>query len=288
MRRETLQALEKIGKSLDKGLTPTVHNGGIVMPGRAAETFRFPGRESTNVRQETRGSSTGSRKGTTGGQGSPGGSGPSSEAAPTVISDLESAYCEQLEEIDGAYPGRRVWRQLGGLWLLITAGLVHGSPVTARFLVAVPFDGEIPKAWAFWGDGSWIGPRHTNFADGSICCMHTPDNTWTAGESLVDLFDLYTLWAVRHLHVRLFGRWPGQQVAILRHERLTEIADDEHCGCGSAIPYAACCKKDDLKHDKLSVAIEFALYGRNRSVPTRIWRFLNGQSEPPQFDELDF
>lgn len=288
MHRETLQALKKIGELLDDGLFPTVQDGGIVMPGRASNLSVAPGEDTEDVRSKTRGSSTGSRKGTTGGQGSPGGSGPSSETAPTVISDLESAYCEQLEEIDGAYPGRRVWWQLGGLWLLITAGLVHGSPVTARFLVAVPFDGEMPKAWAFWDDGSWIGPRHTNFADGSICCMHTPDNTWTAGESLVDLFNLYTLWAVRHLHVRLFGRWPGRQVAILRHERLTEIADDEQCGCGSAIPYAACCKEDDLKRNKLDVAIEFALYGRDRAVPTCIWRFLNGQSEPPQFEELGF
>ena len=288
LNEEADRTLRIIGKQLDLDVFPLVRSGGYVAPSSLTTYYTNRDKEQYDERSKSRGSATGSRKGTTGGQGPAGGSGSAGKTESSVFTDLASAYCEQLDDIETAYPGLRVWQQPGGIWLLISAGLIRGSLITARFLVAVPFDDRVPMAWAFWGDGSWIGPRHTNFKDGSICCMHIPDNTWAVGEPLVDLLDLFTLWAVRHLYVRLFGRWPGRQVAILRHERLTEISDDELCGCGSAIPYGACCKKDDLKRNKMYVAIEFVLYGRERAVPKCIWRFVNGQSEPPQFDELDF
>lgn len=148
---------------------------------------------------------------------------------------------------------------------------------------------EEPKAWGFWSNGSWIGPRHTNFGDASICCLHVPDRTWTTDDPLVSLLDLYTLWAVRHLYMATFGRWPGRQVATLRFQRLTEILDHELCGCGSAIHYVDCCKEEDLKRSMLSASIEFAIYGRQRTVPTSIWRLMNGEAEaPPPFDQFIF
>lgn len=256
------------------------------MPENHAVHFDWAGMEKADERQRERGPSAGSRKGTTGRQRPPGGSRSSSETASALVPDLGSAYHDQLDEVRGAYPGLRVWQEPGGLWLLCSSGLIQESPVTAKFLMAIPHDGRIPKAWAFWNDGTWIGPRHTNFPDGSICCMHDPDGTWLPGDSIVDLLNIYTLWAVRHLHVRLFGRWPGRQVALLRHERLTEISDDEYCGCGSLVEYAECCKKKDLQHSKLTTAIEFALYGSDRSPPTEIRRAANGQANPPPMSEV--
>jgi hypothetical protein len=284
----TTSVLRQIGHGLDSDRFPAVFDGGFVVPGDHAISLADSGTESADERQRERGPSAGSREGATGRQGATDGPRAASPAASTVVDVVEQTFLDQLADIECAYPRLRVWRRPGGIWMSIHAGLVYGSPTTAHFIVAVPFTGRMPKAWAFWTDGTWIGPRHTNFGDGSICCLHLPDRTWTIDDPLISLLDLYTLWAVRHLYMAAFGRWPGRQVATLRFERLTEILDDELCGCGSATRYRDCCKAQDSKLSRLSASIEFAIHAQERTVPVSIWKFLNGESDAPSFDQLIF
>ncbi len=284
--------LRIIGEGLSGDHYPIVWDGGFVSPGGLAVSPVPPGEleayANEKRRERERGSAARPREGTAGRKRPTDGSRTTGEATSAIVGGIGQTILDQLVDVEFAYPRLRVWRRPGGIWILIHAGLIYGSAATARFLVAVPFTGKMPKAWGFWGDGSWIGPKHTNFGDGSICCLHLPDNTWGIEDQLVLLLDLYTLWAVRHLYLRDFGRWPGRQVATLQHERLTEILDDELCGCGSSVRYIDCCKSKDVQRYSLSAAIEFAVKGGERAVPRFIWNFLNGIEGPPSFDKIVF
>lgn len=179
------------------------------------------------------------------------------------------------------YPGVQLWEQEQGVWVLVESGLFPGLRQHAMFLVGVSYLRATVRSWAFWGDPlaapSWIGPRHTNFPDGSICAFEPTDGTWLFGEPLVALLDLYTVWAVRHLHLRIFGRWPGPQAVHMPYERVLELNADEHCGCGeSNRRYGECCRGKDLTRNRIKDAVEFFFWsgGVLRSPPAPVERFV--------------
>lgn len=183
-----------------------------------------------------------------------------------------------------------MWVEPDGIWLLVHSGLVEGLDRDAIFLVAVPFDtSKTTQGWGFWSRGclafaQWIGPRHTNFPFGSICAFDQEDHVWSTGDSLVLLFDLYSVWAVRHLYLDRFGKWPGSQTARWSHERQIECREDELCGCGSLDrTYADCCLPGDLRRDKILDAVVFLIEtgGGERSPPREVMHFLRTQSKPP-------
>ena len=133
----------------------------------------------------------------------------------------------------------------------------------------------------------WIGPRHTNMPDGSICAFDPKDGTWKIGGSLVSLLDLYTLWALRHLHLQVYGYWPGRQVANFVAERFLELKPFEHCGCGGGKSYAECCSVNDLKADRLYETIRFCdLGGFQRCPPQPVLSFVRGDGPPPAIAEV--
>jgi hypothetical protein len=144
------------------------------------------------------------------------------------------------------------------------------------------------RAWGFWCEGGagvrWIGPRHTNYPDGSICAFDGEDRTWAFGDSLVTLADLYSVWAVRHLYLDHFGRWPGPQSSSHPYERLTEHRDDEHCSCGrSGRRYGECCQPADLQLNRCALAIDFLgwIEFSERTPPQSVVRLALEQSNPP-------
>ena len=164
----------------------------------------------------------------------------------------------------------------------------HGRPVPRH------------GAWAFWsGDGcvEWIGPRHTNFGDGSICAFGAQDQIWTDGGDPTALLDLYSVWAVRHLHLEIFGRWPGRQYTLTSPDpraqayyRRIECLDAELCACGSTTTYAKCCKARDLQVDFVKGPKE-SLKAPPGGFPTRhpppaIVRFAMEPTAPPRIRDL--
>ena len=136
---------------------------------------------------------------------------------------------------------------------------------------------------------AWIGPRHTNYPDGSICAYEPSDGTWSFGNPLVELFDLYSVWALRHLHLRTFGRWPGPQAVHRPYERLLELNPEEHCGCGSqARTYAECCRPEDFDGDRIRDAVDFMFWsgGTLRAPPLAVVDFAAGQGGLERLNEL--
>lgn len=123
--------------------------------------------------------------------------------------------------------------------------------------------------------------------DGTICAFAPNDGAWAEGGDLRTLFDLYSVWALRHLYLEVFGLWPGKQYALLGplalqvHYRLSECKDDELCGCGSeTLRYADCCKPEDLKWNRLQLIEHFlrAIPGgfASRKPPAQVADFIEG------------
>jgi hypothetical protein len=103
-----------------------------------------------------------------------------------------------------------------------------------------------------------VGPRHTNRGPdigGSVCAFDTTDRIPATDFTLH--LDLACVWVVRHMHLAIFGRWPGQRAFHTAHERLTESGLDEFCGCGSGACYEACCYERDFATPPVDRAVEF-------------------------------
>ncbi|RUW53635.1 hypothetical protein EOA32_08610 [Mesorhizobium sp. M1A.F.Ca.ET.072.01.1.1] len=202
-----------------------------------------------------------------------------------------------------AYPTLAVYPDKDGLWLLVKSSILTGLTREATFLVALPYRSGIgPRAWGFWtatdSRPKWIGPRHTNFQDGSICAFAPDDGAWTEGGDLPTLLDLYTVWAARQLFFEVFGFWPGKQYALIGsplalqvHYRLSECKDNELCGCGSeTLRYADCCKPRDSKWNRLQLIKEFmrAIPGgfASRRPPARVLDFIDGRAPLPSMADV--
>jgi hypothetical protein len=282
--------LQEIGSQLDRQRFPRVHNGGIVAPSDLAVCSTL-GEETFD--EDERRSATRARKGTPGGEGSTGESRSARQTAPLVGASLQAGYENELDAVHRAYPGTKVWQQEDGLWLLAESSLLPGLRKAAIFLTGISYARAIVRGWGFWRHPflgvTWIGPRHTNFPDGSICAFHPVDRTWIVGDPIVCLLDLYTLWALRHLYLEVFGRWPGPQAVFHPYERILELREDEWCGCGRTERlYGECCRDKDLARNRIADAVNFVIdfAGGRREPPRRIVQAAREQSEPPRFANL--
>ncbi len=287
-------ALQKIGRQLDENIFPRVKSGGIVMPSEPAVSPLTLGVEkSYDKASRQRRPKSRSWERTSGGQRPARGPWPPGQTAPVVRTGLQAQCEDELNAVHEAYPGTRAWRQEEGLWLLTESSLLPGLLQRALFLTAISFSRAIVRSWGFWENflagPVWIGPRHTNFPDGSICAFEPTDGTWVIGGSMVELLDLYTLWALRHLHLQVFGRWPGRQAVHYPYERILELREDEYCGCGKSDElYGECCRDKDLARSQVADAVHFitCAAGGLRKPPDAVMRFARERIEPPRFSDL--
>lgn len=286
-------ALKEIGSQLDRNVFPRVGQGGLVMPGEHLPDSTRSGKEKQHVREpeavESLRPAAGSRQGPAGWQGPSGRSRSSGTAAPIVVGDAAHAYAEELDRLPEAYPGAKVWRQEGRAWVLTNCRLLHELSRTTILVLNIPASPNVVQGWGFWdypglARPEWIGPRHTNFPDGSICAFEPTDGTWTYGDPLVTLLDLYCVWALRHLHLQTYGRWPGRQAVHMVYERIQELRGDELCGCdqGTRKLYSNCCMKKDQAADQLSAYFDFyrRRQGAHRAPPNEVLALAAGGSPP--------
>lgn len=293
------ELLGVIGLQLDKLVFPRVKNGGFVLPSEPHVPFQPMGKEKQNAAERQRKSATEPWPEPLGGQGATAeswvarGSWPTGDPSPVFDAVGGSAYQAELGAVCEAYPGARIWGQGEDFWLLVESSLLQNLPRKACFLVAVSATHQLVRAWGFWNSCAvgitWIGPRHTNFPDGSICAFEPRDGTWQFGDSLVELLDIYSLWALRHFHYEVFERWPGPQSVTPPYERMLELRDDELCGCGqSQKRYAECCKPIDNKRKPLAAAVSFGFFSAwsVRNPPKPVVQFMLLRSQPPVISGL--
>lgn len=282
--------LRKIGEQLDRGMWPRVMRGGIVVPSDSATPYSS-GPETQNVcapRTEA-GIKTSREKGAREASSPRAAPQPPGPAASVICRDSRDQYRTEIKELLTFYPGLRAWEQEDGFWVLSGSALLPGSSPGATFLTGILCSIAQVRSWGFWGfpalSAAWIGPRHTNSPDGSVCAFDPIDGSWIFGDPLLDFLDLHSLWALRHLHLRVFGRWPGLQSSPFDFERRIECAADEICGCGrSGLSYAACCQAKDSRENLVVGAVRYGLRFGLRRPPEAICRFVYGQADPPSLE----
>lgn len=189
------------------------------------------------------------------------------------------------------------------MWLLVKSEVLKDLTREATFLVALPDRRDLlAKAWGFWTSPGaaprWIGPRHTNFHDGSVCAFAPQDNVWAPGDDVRTLLDLYSVWALRQLYLEILGLWPGKQYTLLgtnpaleAHYRLSECDPLELCGCGSeTLAYAECCLSKDQKWNRLQLIDLFmaTMPGgfASRRPPLKVVEFLEGRQDIPTIKDV--
>ncbi len=271
--------IKLVGSQLDGHVFPMVGVGGIVLPSRAASEQVSLGEVDQDEFDRPRRSAARSWQGTTGRQ-------RPSSSAPSIVCGGESWEYEARvqEEVDDAYPGARCWRLGSSLWIIVDSAISADLPYSARFVIELKHDLRNAVAWAFWvgaliATPQWIGPRHTNYPDGSICAFFPSDGTWVFEDKLVTLIDIFSVWALRHAFLEKFGRWPGAQHMRSRHERRWETRPGELCGCGSANKtYEMCHQSADRAANPIQDAIEFLRITGNahRSVPSEVMIYAKG------------
>jgi hypothetical protein len=295
---EARAVLQEIGAALDKHRRLRVYARGIVaVDPESPETSLL--KENGDERQGKTRSATGSRKRSARREGSARGSRQAS-TAPRIGRDmLRAAYKGQVTELLAAYPDAQLFDDQDGIWLLAHSSILPSLRREAAFLIALPYQsGMRVRGWGFWtapGHHWWIGPRHTNFGDGSICAFSPSDDAWSEGGDLRTLLDLYSVWALRHLHLEVFDRWPGKQYTLVGADpqaqalyRQKECKDDELCGCGSETQrYSECCKPFDLRGNIIEQMTAFLRATgpggfANRQPPQPVVEFIEGRSGLPQ------
>lgn len=293
--------LQHVGAALDEHRPLRVHNQGLIaLDHEPAKTTLT--KEIGHDRQGKRRPATRSRKRSARGQGPPRGSRQAGTASRIGVDLLRTTYEGQVTRLARAYPTLRTFPDDDGMWLLARSSIISGLAREATFLVALPFrSGPGPRAWGFWtaaGRATWIGPRHTNFQDGSICAFTPDDGTWSEGADLRTLFDLFSVWTLRHLHLEVFGRWPGRQYGLIRDDpmvqayyRWIECKDNELCGCGSeTLRYAECCKPSDLKWNGIELMSHFLRHVpagfKSRQPPPAVVSFVEGRSALPRIADV--
>ena len=210
---EILKTMREIGIQLDQNKFPRVFNGGVVMPSETTVSPSTLGKEKNSDSSRQRRPATRPWQGAARRQRQAYRPRPTRGATSVICSGLQKQYEAELDEVQKAYPRTKFLHQTGGMWLLTDSILLDGLGKKATFLTIIPYIKKfVAKSWGFWTTpiyNEWIGPRHTNFPDGSICAFEPRDETWINGDSIVKLLDLYSLWALRHQHLEILGRWPG-------------------------------------------------------------------------------
>ena len=150
------------------------------------------------------------------------------------------------------------------MWIKVESAVLDGINRSATFLVVLPFDPDkFPKCWGFWNlpnGPHWIGKRHTNFPEGDVCAFVPESRAWMPRGNLDALFDLYTVWALRQLHLEEFKRWPGRQYSAHPYYALAEFKPDELCSCDQPEPprhYGECCRPKHLAMNLLDLKASF-------------------------------
>ncbi len=294
--------LQRIGAALDRHQPLRVYVHGLVAPDQVCPKPMLT-QENDDEGKGKRRSATRSRKRPARRARPP--CGPREAGASSRIGgdDFRAHYEGQVTRLGEAYPSLQVFPDNDGAWLLAKSSIISGLARKATFLVALPYrSGLGPRAWAFWTaadeTNTWIGSRHTNFQDGSICAFSPHEGAWSEGGDLRTLLDLYSVWTLRHLHLEVFGRWPGRQYALLGSDpkvqayyRQLECQDDELCGCGSETHrYSECCKPSDLKRDFIEIAALFLRHieggFQSRRPPHSIVDFIERRVSLPKIADV--
>lgn len=277
--------LRRIGRVLMKDEYPRIFPGGVIALDTPPDLIHKSSAKDEALAKSTegsRGSAARQGQGSQGWERSAGGAWPPVPEAPLFgEATLSGEYERRLGEVRTRYPKARFRVSPDALWLNIRTRPILSCPEESLLVMRLPEEHDEPvMSWAWWFPGLWIGPRHTNAPNGSICSFEPRDRTWHRGLGIDRLLDLHMLWIVRHLHLRVFGFWPGPQSNQNPLERVLEQDVRELCGCGSGYTYGECHKLEDVHWMKCrGYAVQSVDF--ERAPPRALLSFLTGTSPAP-------
>lgn len=182
---------------------------------------------------------------------------------------LKERYLGFRPEILLYYPSARFREVDHGLWVTARIYPLRVSGPCYWLCLFLPNNAvHSPKAFAFYRLSPIprpVGPRHTNFPDGSICAFTDDDDAWRPGDSPKILLNLYAEWLVCQLFLRIEKRWPGRQVGLDATYRQAEFGVLEWCHCDSGKPYGICHYQSDATQVE-----ELKASGRYEQLPDRV------------------
>jgi len=262
-RAEARALLRQIGEDLDQDKSLIVSRGGTVWPSAGQPlSHELGAKEGSLNGTPTAGPAWAGRSAARKGQGTPRdtAAGSPASAAASLLRQLgvREWVVRDVVGAGSAYPQLIVRPAPATLWLEMHLYPLSGYARGSFLLIGYPLDALLPiQSWAWWTDGLWIGPRHTNYGHASVCAYEPSDGTWARGRELVSLLDLIATWVVRHIHLLEYGRWPGGQALHTAYERLAEIRPGERCGCELPLRYEDCHRFDDIARSEHEVVAEF-------------------------------
>jgi hypothetical protein len=290
---QVLPSLRRVGSALDQGRSIRVLRGGMVVA--EGPHVDDDERKRDNETYGTQGSAAGSRQRSAGGEGAAGRSRPAGSLLQTGSGDFRNDFEESLPKLQLDYPGTRVWDDEIGLWAVVPSFPLGPDGPQAFLVAGLPYQ-DMPKrrCWGYWKARRprWIGPRHTNFPEASICAFSEDVNAWRPDQGLSQLFDFYSVWLLCQLHLQAFERWPGPQHSINSYYRLNEFREGELCSCDSGRTYFECHRPQDLLEDPTRAEQEFRASAgiglADRTVPKGVTRFVesNFAKAPSLIDVL--
>ena len=199
-------------------------------------------------------------------------------------------YRAQVAQVNEHYPGVRTWIKDDATWLSVPSFPVGSDGPRANLLVAIPKRSSARiTAWGFWdmdGRMSWIGYRHTNFPDGSICAFPADADYWREGDALPSYVDLLSEWSFRQLYYVVHRVWPGPQEGRWRYYRLKGTQPGECCPrCQSLKRYEDCCRPLDeaeaCDSDRREFILEVGCDLGEQRPHRRVVEFAQGQRNRP-------
>jgi hypothetical protein len=155
----------------------------------------------------------------------------------------------QVDALKRKYPSTKISSDPIGTWLAVRTAPVGAMGPQALLLIAIPSSPRKVETWAFWirsGEALWIGPRHTNLPNGSVCAFPVRSDYLDCEAPLRLYVDLLSEWCARHLYLGVHDKWPGPQEGLWVAYRLLETKPGECCPrCSSLNLYETCCKSRD-------------------------------------------
>lgn len=254
--------LQAIGRALNLGRPLRVLRCGVIVANEAEDDDQE--RNQSDEADRTQRSAAGPWQGPARGEGAADRSRPSGALLQAGVRSLRDDLEESLPDLRVSYPGTRIWDDENGLWVVAPSFPLGCDGPQAVLVAGLPYD-PVPKrrCWGYWWQGRrprWIGPRHTNFPDGSICAYADDGEAWQPPDGLTALFDVYSVWLACQLHLRVFGRWPGRQHSVNSYYRLHEFRRGELCSCDSGRSYFDCHRPLDLLENQERAKQEFEAF----------------------------
>lgn len=285
---QQLAQAREVATALSEGRDLIAGRGGSIA---VAKSTTEKGQEDEQGQRQGLRRSQPAREGRQGASGGTGQSRPAVHAGTLLRREL--AGLAGVAELRKHYPGTRRFPETGGsgVWLAVPISPLGDGGPQAFSLLAVPFDPDLRiLAWAFWcraGKAEWIGPKHTNYPDGSVCAFPAQAGIWHEALGLTVLIDRHAEWIMRHLILDLDGLWMGRQEGASRYYRLKHTHPQESCTrCCSLRPYENCCRSVDEREYSEADRIQFLHNYRSdvgeQRPPDVILKWAQAGGKPPR------